>query len=1046
MSALTQRILALLAQSLALALIVAALNHGLGADHGFGSSFLSAFCALLLLGGLHLRQAWLQREAKHTLHSALERAGLSLLLLDAERGVHHANASFLALDERNREARSLPHFGVAWLHPLERHFSQAMGSKGQSEPEEVLLKPDDGREAMLLRLCATRVSDSRGEPCVLISAENLSAHNQTLAAAIAREHALHTRSQRYVQTLIDVIPQPVYVKDEEGRFVLVNQSFCARHNLTAGELIGQARQVLDADILRAEDALHEDLRVMAGTPIFREEHLRKNEQDLYFIISKQSCEDPEGRRVLVGTQVDITPWRTAEQAVKDALERETERRERTQAFFQRLIDVLPYPVSIKNAESRYLMVNEAFAQRRGMHRDALINLTPHAVIAAVIPQDSPYRAVALHHASLGQEEDRQVLAGLHLRKEENRLTGPNGESRDQIVTKTACEDPDGQRVIVVSTFDITELRNAQRELRAALDAEHGRAERIQAFLQRLLDVIPEPVYVKDAEARYIMINEAFASQRQQTAAEILGKTARELAPSPEVAARVLAEDEEVLAGRIIRNIDDTPHPLTGQARWRLITKGSCLDPEGRPVIIGANFDITAVREVERQLAASLAAEKDLRSRTQDFIQRLIDAIPIPIGVRDAASRHMHVNAAFLSDAGLAREQIIGQRMSDFLTDPLQIESSLREDQAVLAGQDLFEEKQDLGFSGQDIRDLIVSKRRCLDVDGQPVLVVAQIDVSLQREAERQALALMANEKSLRQRTQAFVQRMIDVIPHPFFIKDQAGCYVLVNQALLDELQLDSGALIGRHTLDIAASPDATRVIIEEEQRVLAGQDISEERHEQPLNGCGPWADRIISKRRCLDVDGKPVIAVLHLDITEHRRIERALQEALQREAALLGRMQDFLQHVIDVLPQEFYIKDADSRVMMVNPAYLARRGLLDAAEALGKTGPQLGADFLERHPRLQADPALLAQAREALQQRWAEARSEDQEVLAGKTILKKVARSLPGCYDEHVVVIAKAGCLDPQGRPVIVCASYDLTELDTRSRAGDPPAATARDT
>lgn len=1327
MTSLQKNILLLISQSAILALGLTALETLFPDNRGPGF-FAFILLALLIIGGTQLRQAWRHSESSQSLLEALQHAGLPLLMLNLQRERVFANQAFLDLDRSLHASAQLDAFPPEWRESFHRHIEQALSSQGRSVPEDVLLKPGDLREAMLLRLIAYRVVDTHGRDCILISAENLTAHNQTLSAAIEREHALRTRTQRYVQTLIDVIPQPVYVKDEEGRFVLVNQTFCARHNLSQKDLLGQARQVLHADILRAEEALREDLRVMAGTPIFREEHLSSEGQDLYFIISKQSCEDPEGRRVLVGTQVDITPWRTAEQAVKDALERETDRRERTQAFVQRLLDVvpypvclknehsryvmfneafvnsrgksrselldqdamqiasavvsaesglrefaeqrahlsnqedqavlagatlskeenevpdqhgvlhdrivskslcedpdgqklivvsmfditdmrnaqremsktlqaekslrertdafiqrlidviphpvyvknpagqallvneafindcrrpreeligrthaemsrraasgqealleelqergqqsseedlavlagqplikevsnvhvftgrhldrivskaacadpngnpvivvamfditelrsiqremqksleretqrrertqafvqrlldvLPYPVSIKNSASQYLIVNDAFAESRGRNKEEIVNKTPDQVLDMIAPDNEALRAASNEHARIAVEEDREVLAGARIRKETNRVIGYTGKPRDLIVTKAACEDPEGEPVIVTSLFDITELRETQRELHHALEAATGRSERIQAFIQRLLNVIPEPVYVKDAQARYIMINEAFAAQRQQAPEDILFKSARELAPSPDIADKVLAEDTEVIAGKVIYRVDDTPHPLTGQPRWRIISKGSCLDPEGLPVIVGTNIDITRVREVEKKLADTLAAERDLRERTQQYIQSLLDAIPLPICVRDQESRHLQVNSTFIEESHLSLEAILGKRITDFQTDPIQIQSSMLEDQQALAGEAVFNEKQDLGLSGQDLRDRIISKRRCLDVDQQAVIVVVHIDVTAQREAERQAMALLANEKSLRQRTQNFIQRMIDVIPHPFFIKNQESRYVLANEAHLQELQRSAEEVIGRSSAELAADPARIEWILHEDQRVLSGEDVNEERHERPIIGGETWQDRLITKRRCLDVDGKPVIACSHIDVTAHRNIERALQAALARESS---SMKEFLQHVIDVLPQEFYIKDTKGRVLMANPVYLNRRGLQRVEEALGKTAPEIGDDFLKRFPELEAAPEALEAARQELHHHWNLAQLEDQEVLQGKRILKRMLRKLPGREAPHVLIVSKAACKGPENKPVIVCASYDLSEIDANT-------------
>ena len=41
-------------------------------------------------------------------------------------------------------------------------------------------------------------------------------------------------------------------------------------------------------------------------------------------------------------------------------------------------------------------------------------------------------------------------------------------------------------------FDITAWRNAERDLKAALERETGLRKRTQTFVQRLIDVIPDP--------------------------------------------------------------------------------------------------------------------------------------------------------------------------------------------------------------------------------------------------------------------------------------------------------------------------------------------------------------------------------------------------------------------------------------------------------------------------------------------------------------------------------------------------------------------------
>lgn len=564
----------------------------------------------------------------------------------------------------------------------------------------------------------------------------------------------------------------------------------------------------------------------------------------------------------------------------------------------------------------------------------------------------------------------------------------------------------------------------------ALEREHTLRTRSQNFIQTLIDVIPRPVYVKDAEGRYILANESFCAMHGITRDKVIGHTVAELHIDTAHAQAIALEDARVMAGApIFKEEFSASADKTGDDRFTIVSKQSCLNPEGQRVLVGTHIDITPWRIAERELNASVKREQDRHRGTQQFIQRLIDALPLPVCVRDRDSRHLHVNASFLDDAALTREQILGHRITDYIDNPERSEASLREDQAALAGRNIFEERHNTGLNGQDVRDLIISKRSCLDVDGQPVIVVAHINVTAQREAERQALNLMNNEKSLRTRTQDFIQRLIDIIPHPFFVKDQHSRYILVNAALVKEFQRPATEILGRSTRDIYVDPDRARAIIEEDQSVLNGVSIYEERHEAAPPGSNHWVDRIVSKRCFQDVDGRPVIAVSHFDVSEFRSVQRKLEAAMQRESIQVDRMREFLQRVIDVIPQEFYIKDGDSRILMVNPVYLRRRGLNSAAEAIGRTAPEIGDAFLTNDPALRENPAAQEEARHELQKSWAVGRAEDLEVLAGRTVLKEVPRWMPGSDAAHTVVIAKAACTDISGRQVIVCASYDITDL-----------------
>ena len=107
------------------------------------------------------------------------------------------------------------------------------------------------------------------------------------------------------------------------------------------------------------------------------------------------------------------------------------------------------------------------------------------------------------------------------------------------ITKSRCIDRRGQPVVVTTYEDRTAMRDyADRMAQLSVSVE--------AFVQRLIRTFPHPIYVKDGEGRYLMVNAAIAEQWGLRTEDMIGLTARELFGDE----RGLAiEDEDRLRGR-----------------------------------------------------------------------------------------------------------------------------------------------------------------------------------------------------------------------------------------------------------------------------------------------------------------------------------------------------------------------------------------------------------------------------------------------------------------------------------------------------------------
>ncbi|KAF7600320.1 MAG: hypothetical protein CGU29_06355 [Candidatus Dactylopiibacterium carminicum] len=391
--------------------------------------------------------------------------------------------------------------------------------------------------------------------------------------------------------MLDQLPYPVYVKDAHSRYLTVNQAMADEHGASRETLLQQTGISSQEGSAGLRVMLDEDARVIDGERIRREEHGPHplTGQERFRIATKSTCLNALGEPVIVGTMVDLTELRQAEREIREALAREVKLRERTEEFIQRLIDVIPDPVYVKRADGRYLIINDAFAEYQARSRQALL--------------DDPAYFPHLSEESqqLSNAEDQAVLGGSEVFKEEHTIRRATGEEIFRIVTKRRSAYVDGEPVVIGVDRHTTKWRLAERELKAALDREVNLRERTQAFVQRLIDVIPDPVYVKKADNHYVMVNEAFLQFHRRARGEVLNNPRIMLWGREEDRLNALSEDRTVLDGGEVIKEEHTVRVGTDEEVFRIVTKRLSSYFDGVPVIIGIDHHITRWRVAEREL-------------------------------------------------------------------------------------------------------------------------------------------------------------------------------------------------------------------------------------------------------------------------------------------------------------------------------------------------------------------------------------------------------------------------------------------------------------
>jgi diguanylate cyclase (GGDEF)-like protein/PAS domain S-box-containing protein len=125
------------------------------------------------------------------------------------------------------------------------------------------------------------------------------------------------RSKDFLNSIIDAIPDPIFVKDRQHRWIVLNQAYCRLIGYNADELVEKN----EFDLLPPDQAAHfwhqDDLTFSTGRENEIEEDFQDAQGITYQIATKRSLHrDRAGNVFLVGIIRDITRRKQIEQALR----------------------------------------------------------------------------------------------------------------------------------------------------------------------------------------------------------------------------------------------------------------------------------------------------------------------------------------------------------------------------------------------------------------------------------------------------------------------------------------------------------------------------------------------------------------------------------------------------------------------------------------------------------------------------------------------------------------------------------------------------------
>jgi len=336
--------------------------------------------------------------------------------------------------------------------------------------------------------------------------------------------------------------------------------------------------------------------------------------------------------------------------------------------------------------------------------------------------------------------------------------------------------------------ELRELRGRSRDTGAAA----GPAGAVEPW--SLLEGLTSPLFIKDAEHRWVYMNKAAAKALGRPREEMLGRTDSAVY-SPEYVDFLWNKDEYVLGTGKTISYEVRPPWRGGQ--HCLALKSRHVAGDGERYLVEILQDVTEIKEIQQALRESEGRLRSILNQSH---------VGVVVARRDGI---VYTNPVMLARGGYTSEEVIGRPILDFVHP---------EDRAMVAERSMRRysgRSDDAYYCYRLLRkdgsfDWIGVYSSTVDWGGEDAGLAFIVDLSEQKQAEA---ALTRSETRLR--------RVVDLVPHAIYARHADGRFLLANKAASDLC----GCPVADLTGDAQLSPGTLRVfdsLAELEEPVLSG--------------------------------------------------------------------------------------------------------------------------------------------------------------------------------------------------------------------------------
>jgi len=591
-----------------------------------------------------------------------------------------------------------------------------------------------------------------------------------------------------------------------------------------------------------------------------------------------------------------------------------------------IINSVADPIFVKDRQHRWVLLNDAYCRLMGYSLNELLG-------------KSDYDFFPKAEADVFWQKDEEVFRSRVENVNEERFTDASGVTHTIVTKKTLYHDPQGEEYIVGVIRDITDIKRMEIEVEGS-----------RRYLDKIINSVADPIFVKDRQHRWVLLNDALCKFMGYERTMLIGKSDYDFFPKAE-ADVFWQKDEEVFRSRV-ENVNEERFTDASGVTHTIVTKKTLYrDSDLEEYIVGVIRDITEKKRLEMKLEdARLSLEAKVSERTRELksanvklreeisqreviekalreseerFRRSFEDANIGMAQVSKDDRFLNVNKSLCLMLGYGRQELLGRSFVS-ITHPDDIRLSSDFMKKLVSGE----------------MDSGKIEKRYITKAGDTVWAI--VNVSSVRESRTKKLMYFITqfqniterkmtEDALRDSERRYRQ-LVELAPDGIVVHS-GGIVLLANKAAIKIVGGKSDKdLVGRRLMDFV-HPDYV-VLVKERIRCMSVDGETMPTVEEKFLRLDGSAVDVEVAAMPMQFGKKPSMQVIFRDITGRKRSEEALAMSEEKYRTLAESAEDFIFSV-----------DGNGRILYVNGV---------AADEIGRKPKDLvGLNLRDIFPRKQ---------------------------------------------------------------------------------------------